>query len=73
MITDEMYSEFDHAIRGPLTVILGEVELVLSDPGVPAEERERSAESVIGAVRQMEHMLVEWRGATADGPPPARP
>jgi hypothetical protein len=51
MITEEMYGEFDHAMRGPLTVILGEIELVLSDADVPAEERGRSVESVIGAVR----------------------
>jgi signal transduction histidine kinase len=69
MITEEMFAEFDHDIRGPLTVILGEIELVLSDADVPAEERRRSVESVIGAVRQMEHMLVQWRGAAA-GPAP---
>ena len=72
MITAEMYAEFDHAIRRPLTVILGEIELVLSDPDVPADERRRSVESVTGAVRQIEQMLVQWRGAAAD-PTPVRP
>jgi signal transduction histidine kinase len=72
MITEKMFAEFDHDIRGPLTVILGEIELVLSDADVPAEERRRSVESVIGAVRQMEHMLVQWRGAAA-GPAPVSP
>jgi signal transduction histidine kinase len=72
MITEEMYAEFDHDMRGPLTVILGEIELVLSDTDVPAEERQRSAESVIGAVRNIERMLVEWRGAAA-GPTPVSP
>jgi signal transduction histidine kinase len=72
MITEEMYAEFDHAIRGPLTVILGEIELVLCDPDVPAQERRRSVESVTGAVRQIEQMLIEWRGAAAD-PAPVRP
>jgi signal transduction histidine kinase len=72
MITEEMYAEFDHSMRGPLTVILGEIELVLSDADVPAEERDRSVESVIGAVRQIEQMLVEWRGAAA-APTPVRP
>ena len=71
MITEEMYAEFDHALRGPLTVILGEVELVLSDGDVPAQERRRSAASVVGAVRQVEQMLIEWRGAAAD-PTPVR-
>lgn len=72
MITEQMYAEFDHAIRGPLTVVLGEVELVLSDADVPADERRRSVESVIGAVRQVEQLLVRWRGAAAD-PAPVRP
>ena len=72
LITEEMYAEFDHAIRGPLTVILGEVELVLSDSDIPAEERGRSVQSVVGAVRQMEQMLVEWRGVAA-GSTPVRP
>ena len=72
MITEQMYSEFDHAIRGPLTVILGEIELVLSEADVPADERRRSAQSVTGAVRQIEQMLVQWRGAAAD-PTPVRP
>jgi K+-sensing histidine kinase KdpD len=68
MITEEMYGEFDHAMRGPLTVIFGEIELVLSDADIPAEERRRSVESVIGAVGQIEHMLAEWRGAAAGQP-----
>ena len=72
MITEEMYAEFDHSMRGPLTVILGEIELVLSDDDVPAEERQRSAASVVAAVRQVEQMLIEWRGAAA-GPTPVHP
>jgi hypothetical protein len=68
MISEKMYAEFDHAMRGPLTVILGEIELVLSDADVPAEERRRSVGSVIAAVRQIEQMLIEWRGAA--GAPP---
>ena len=72
MITEELYAEFDHAIRGPLTVILGEVELVLSDADVPADERRRSAASVVGAVRQVEQMLIEWRGVAA-GQTPVHP
>ena len=72
MITEEMYAEFDHAMRGPLTVILGEIELVLSDADIPAEERVRSAASVVAAVRQVEQMLIEWRPAAAD-PTSVRP
>lgn len=66
MITERMYADFDHAMRGPLTVILGEAELVLSHEDVPSVERRRSVESVIAAVREIEQMLVEWRG-TAGG------
>ena len=60
-MTVGMYADFDHAMRGPLAVILGEAELVLSDGDVSAEERRRSVENVIGAVHQMEHLLIEWR------------
>jgi signal transduction histidine kinase len=68
MMPESRYQDFSHAMRGPLTVILGEAELVLSQVDVPGPERRRSVESVIGAVRQIEHMLVEWQ-ATAGGPP----
>jgi hypothetical protein len=68
MITEKMYADFDHAMRGPLTAILGDFELVLSDADVRAEERSRSVESVIGAVGQMEQMLVQWRGAAGSPP-----
>lgn len=67
MTTEKAASDFDHAMRGPMTVILGEAELVLSHADIPTEERRRSIESVIGAVREMEHMLVAWR---AGGSPP---
>lgn len=60
-MTVSMYADFDHAMRGPLAVILGEAELVLSHGDVSAEERRRSVENVIGAVHQMEHLLVQWR------------
>jgi hypothetical protein len=59
MITEEMYAEFDHAMRGPLTV--GEIELVPSDD-VPAGQRRRRQGSVVEVVRQMEQMLVPWQG-----------
>jgi signal transduction histidine kinase len=68
VITREMYAEFDHAMRGSLTVILGEAELVLAHGEVPDAERRRSVESVVMAVRQMEDLLVEWRAVAAGGP-----
>ena len=61
MITEEMSAEFDHAMRGPLTVILGEIELVPSDD-VPVGERRRTQGSVVEVVRQMKQMLVPWQG-----------
>jgi signal transduction histidine kinase len=68
LITESMFADFDHALRGPLTVILGETELVLSQADVSPDERRRSAENLIQAVREMENLLVQWRGAAA-GPP----
>jgi signal transduction histidine kinase len=68
LTNEELYADFDHAIRGPLTLILGETELVLSQVDVTAEERRRSVEGVVAAVRQIEKMLVQWRGG-AGGPP----
>lgn len=65
-MTVSMYADFDHAMRGPLAVILGEAELVLSHGDVSAEERRRSVENVIGAVHQMEHLLVQWRAGVED-------
>lgn len=63
MITEAMYADLDHAMRASLTVIIGEAELVLSHADVSAAERRRSVENVIGAVRQMEVLLIEWREA----------
>ena len=47
MITEKMYAELDHATGGPMTVSLGEIELVLNDTGVPAENRRQSQGSVV--------------------------
>lgn len=63
MITETMYADFDHAMRGPLSVIVGEAELVLSHADISAEERRRSVESVIAAVHQLEDLLITWRSA----------
>jgi hypothetical protein len=68
LITEAMFDEFDHAARGSLAVIIGEAELVLLRADVSAEERRRSVDSVIGAVREIERMLAGWRGR-AGGPP----
>jgi signal transduction histidine kinase len=67
MITQALYSDFDHAMRGPLTVILGEAELVLSHGDIPEQERRRSIASVLEAIRQMEDLLVQWRAVASGG------
>lgn len=56
-------ADLDHELRVPLTVVLGEVELVLSRDDVPPPERERSAQAVIDAVRRIEALLLAWREA----------
>lgn len=53
--------ELDHALRTPLTVVLGETELVLAHDDVAPDERRRSAEAVIAAVRRIETLLGQWR------------
>jgi hypothetical protein len=62
-----MFSDFDHAMRRSLTVVLGETELVLARGDVMAEERRRSVDSLVAAVREMEQLLVQWR-VSATGP-----
>jgi len=57
-------ADLDHALRTPLTVVLGETELVLARDDVPAEERRRAADSVVAAVRRIEAVLRDWREAT---------
>lgn len=56
-------ADLDHELRVPLTVVLGEVELVLSRDDVPPAERERSAQAAIDAVRRIEALLLAWREA----------
>jgi MFS family permease len=46
-----------HDLRGPVTVIRGEVELVLSREDTPPEERRRSAEAVVEEVERIEGLL----------------
>jgi hypothetical protein len=62
MIARRMLTGIDHAMRGALTVTPGEVEPVLGHADVPAKGEGRSAESVIGAVGKLEHLLIQRRG-----------
>jgi signal transduction histidine kinase len=54
---DRLLDDLDHDLRGPLTVIRGEVELVLSQSDVPPDERQRSSTTVIEQVVEIERLL----------------
>lgn len=51
--------DLDHDLRLPLTIIRGEVELVLSRPEVWASERARSSQAVIAETERLERILHE--------------
>jgi signal transduction histidine kinase len=53
----ERLSALRHDIRRSLTVIRGEVEVVLSAGDVPAVDRETSSVSVINEVEQVDELL----------------
>jgi signal transduction histidine kinase len=61
-------AELDHALRGPLTVIMGETELVLGVPDAPSADRARSAATVVAAVRRIEDLLARWRATSGEEP-----
>jgi signal transduction histidine kinase len=46
-----------HDLRGPLTVIRGEVELALSREGTDGEERKRSSAAVLGELKRIEEIV----------------
>jgi signal transduction histidine kinase len=54
---DRLVGDLDHDLRGPLTVIRGEVELVLSQCDVTPDERQRSSASIIEQVVEIERLL----------------
>lgn len=54
---DRLVDDLDHDVRGPLTVIRGEVELVLSHGDVAPDERQRSSATVIEQVIEIERLL----------------
>jgi signal transduction histidine kinase len=49
--------DLDHDLRMPMTIIRGEVELVLSRDDVSASERERSSQAVIAETERLEQIL----------------
>jgi signal transduction histidine kinase len=60
---DQCLDDLDHDLRAPMTIIRGEVELVLAVTDVPAEERERSSRTVIEQIELLEAMLRRFREA----------
>jgi signal transduction histidine kinase len=61
----EEMSRLRHDIRRALTVIQGEVELILSQDGVPADERQTSSQSILEEVRRVEELLNQTMLPTA--------
>ena len=49
--------DLDHDLRGPVTIIRGEVELVLSRGDLAPAERARSAGAVIAEAERLERIL----------------
>ncbi len=54
---EEQLHDLDHDLRGPLTIIRGEVELVLSQEDVPSSERGRSTAAIVGQLERLEQRL----------------
>ena len=54
---------WQHAVRGRLTVAVGEVELVLADPDAAADVRAASAARVLAALAAVEDLLARRPGA----------
>lgn len=52
-----MLADLAHDLRGPLTVIRGEVDLVLGREGVGDEERGRSGAAVVDEVKRVEEIM----------------
>jgi signal transduction histidine kinase len=54
---EERLDDLDHDLRAPMTIIRGEVELVLSDEKVSAGERQRSSDTIIEQLERLERRL----------------
>lgn len=57
----EARDELEHLVRGRLAIVVGEVELVLAEADVPPDERARSRDRVLDAVRAIERALAAGR------------
>jgi K+-sensing histidine kinase KdpD len=56
---EQLLDDLDHDLRGPLAIIRGEVELVLSQGDVGHDERRRSSAAVIEQVIEIERLLAK--------------
>jgi signal transduction histidine kinase len=54
-------ADLDHAVRTPLTVIHGEVELVLSQHDSSDDQRRRSCANTASAATQIQRLLAQAR------------
>ncbi|HEX2729621.1 MAG TPA: hypothetical protein VHM16_07695 [Rubrobacteraceae bacterium] len=63
---EEWVGKLDHDLRGPMTVIHGEVELVLGRSDAPEAERRRSGETVVGELEKMEGLIRRRRAGSGD-------
>lgn len=57
----ETLGDIAHDIRGPLSIVRGEVELVLAREATEQADRERSGEAVVREVERMERILRQRR------------
>ena len=57
----ETLGDIAHDIRGPLSIVRGEVELVLAREATEQADRERSGEAVVREVEHMERILRQRR------------
>jgi signal transduction histidine kinase len=54
---DQRLDDLDHDLRAPMTIIRGEVELVLSQENVPVAERGRSSAAIVEQLERLELRL----------------
>jgi signal transduction histidine kinase len=64
---EQRLDDLDHDLRAPMTIIRGEVELVLGADDVPPEERQRSSATVIEQIEALEAMLRRRSDAGGSG------
>ncbi|HSB70868.1 MAG TPA: hypothetical protein VLT62_16200 [Candidatus Methylomirabilis sp.] len=54
---EQRLDDLDHDLRAPMTIIRGEVELVLSQEDIPVAERRRSSTAIIERLETLEALL----------------